>query len=1048
MHAARLVQRTSIILLCLSVFAAATMPCPAANPLAKLAAAAAALLLLLHLLTHSGENTHPNQFLKNRAIANLIVAATAAATAIAELASPSQASFCSSHLAWLNPLLMQFGFFAHEFWAFLSAMDVYLLTRDPFKDRKHFEGRYHLLAWGLAAAASACLTCPWQRLTQSWRTAHQLRTFYDETICLASWSKDGSSGPSTALSDTNSLANTSCASHIVYPAGENSLGIGDIDSLGSLFPGFAIREIHTLPVECWPRVGARVSSTWWTPLVSYCWVVAFSIGAMVALIALARTLAASSTEALRTRRVILAWNVASILHNQIFFWLPIYLLVLLSVMRVEVLDCKWAALPCRALATMSILGKNSASGSCEANILAVLQALLGAQGVWTAMQWASLNRIGVYAHLRGAKPTSDHQINVSANIALRNEVLSCIRRGVQLAICYPEGSLPTANHDLRIELPAVELQTPSAVSSIDASSQSRCDSPQFRCNYIVLQLAQLLLIAWLLTARWLGRAGRVLVPFSCTCDDSQLYSKPLHVQHLNSGSLLHATQMSFRSNQFLANLLHRFEDDVVPHYSFQSYFIERGNLNVENKGVKEIISAQESHALTLHVLWKDPCTWLTGALLLLFAFGALFVYPTASGLAEAKYNAVLKRFGAQVAGLICIVAFFVGSALSNQVSTCNHPYHRVGDMLVVMAATCVCIQLVCHRIVVQGMNKLRERAYASMRGALSAPAVPFIVKRPRTFLSVRRAHGTSDAALSDSIGSLRSSGGLQGGASGAFLFSTADNQFVLKTLTLQEVHALCELTPIFEDWFHKNPDSLINRFLGLYSMRMYGCDIHFVILRSIWAPCIGQRPRLCYDLKGSWVARTASSVNSILKDNDLRRDGLRSDRGMPLQLPLRLRFDLGNLTLKKLEADSAFLSSLGKMDYSLLVGVIDSRSDVRDDPCSGVLHTCDGRIILIGLIDVLQNWTLQKAAEACFKTWVFRRESSGISAIPPRAYRSRFLGFMRRILGSTQGVGGSCIEVADFGGGAIWSILLVWKKVLKLLLWPLQRHRREWMQLH
>ena len=51
--------------------------------------------------------------------------------------------------------------------------------------------------------------------------------------------------------------------------------------------------------------------------------------------------------------------------------------------------------------------------------------------------------------------------------------------------------------------------------------------------------------------------------------------------------------------------------------------------------------------------------------------------------------------------------------------------------------------------------------------------------------------------------------------------------------------------------------SLINRFFGLYSMRIYSRDIYFVVLQSVFAPAAGSArfEVLRFDLKGARIGR-------------------------------------------------------------------------------------------------------------------------------------------------------------------------------------------------
>jgi hypothetical protein len=123
-----------------------------------------------------GWRRYPNQLLLWRAAATGIASATVLATAAVELSFPPRelaGRFCPSVAASTNPLLVQFGFLAHEGWALVMALDVFLLMRDPFTDNANLHRTYHLLVWG----GSALFTCwlAWGTRACAWGLAPTLR---------------------------------------------------------------------------------------------------------------------------------------------------------------------------------------------------------------------------------------------------------------------------------------------------------------------------------------------------------------------------------------------------------------------------------------------------------------------------------------------------------------------------------------------------------------------------------------------------------------------------------------------------------------------------------------------------------------------------------------------------------------------------------------------------------------------------------------------------------------------------------------------------------
>ena len=150
--------------------------------------------------------------------------------------------------------------------------------------------------------------------------------------------------------------------------------------------------------------------------------------------------------------------------------------------------------------------------------------------------------------------------------------------------------------------------------------------------------------------------------------------------------------------------------------------------------------------------------------------------------------------------------------------------------------------------------------------------------------------------------------------------------------------------------------------------------------------------------------------NIVLKDNDLNYRLCLSERGA---------FD----TCEQLNKDSEFLSRLGLMDYSLLIGVhiekhsVGDRSggdgnQVQQDISTAVMgalqsRVCSRRAVFIegpsvyylGVVDILQEWNWEKQLERYFKILFKSAEPEGLSAVPPEDYNTRFQNKMKDILG-------------------------------------------------
>eukprot|EP00603_Paraphysomonas_imperforata_P011470 CAMPEP_0114462732 /NCGR_PEP_ID=MMETSP0104-20121206/6983_1 /TAXON_ID=37642 ORGANISM="Paraphysomonas imperforata, Strain PA2" /NCGR_SAMPLE_ID=MMETSP0104 /ASSEMBLY_ACC=CAM_ASM_000202 /LENGTH=801 /DNA_ID=CAMNT_0001635625 /DNA_START=425 /DNA_END=2831 /DNA_ORIENTATION=- len=168
----------------------------------------------------------------------------------------------------------------------------------------------------------------------------------------------------------------------------------------------------------------------------------------------------------------------------------------------------------------------------------------------------------------------------------------------------------------------------------------------------------------------------------------------------------------------------------------------------------------------------------------------------------------------------------------------------------------------------------------------------------------------------------------------------------VKTVEKDEANALLEILKQYEKHLQENADSLLVRFLGLHSLRMYNREFSFVVMRNIFPPVatINQR----YDIKGSWVNRNSAPVppgvrvfcrhcgelfvsgsqascpdvvgeheaNFVLKDNDFTSK-------------IRLQPDDAYNLIEILNKDSDALCAMGITDFSLLIGIRNLQYEVE-----------------------------------------------------------------------------------------------------------------------
>lgn len=140
------------------------------------------------------------------------------------------------------------------------------------------------------------------------------------------------------------------------------------------------------------------------------------------------------------------------------------------------------------------------------------------------------------------------------------------------------------------------------------------------------------------------------------------------------------------------------------------------------------------------------------------------------------------------------------------------------------------------------------------------------------------------------------------GRSGAFLYFSYNQKYIVKTTTKGENEALLRIMQDYVGYLVANPHSLIVRFLGAHSITMYNRRLYFVVMLNVFSKAnLSER----YDLKGSWVSRHGDngqlqrkkkgSFVPLYKDNDV-------------QHKIILRPKVANALFEQIFRDSAFLS--------------------------------------------------------------------------------------------------------------------------------------------
>lgn len=188
----------------------------------------------------------------------------------------------------------------------------------------------------------------------------------------------------------------------------------------------------------------------------------------------------------------------------------------------------------------------------------------------------------------------------------------------------------------------------------------------------------------------------------------------------------------------------------------------------------------------------------------------------------------------------------------------------------------------------QSVNQLLQTAVQRARAALSPAHQDFRFKdfAPRLFAQIRAMHGISPseyAAAFETTCRERFSEG----RSGAFLFFSKDQRFIVKTMSEEECLSLRRILPQYVRHLDQLRDSLLVRFLGAHSLVMYGVQLWFCVMLNVF-PLVPLSER--YDLKGSWVNRHGNNhKNNRGNNNDFnnRRKRMREKKQLLQQRKLQ-----------------------------------------------------------------------------------------------------------------------------------------------------------------
>ena len=359
-------------------------------------------------------------------------------------------------------------------------------------------------------------------------------------------------------------------------------------------------------------------------------------------------------------------------------------------------------------------------------------------------------------------------------------------------------------------------------------------------------------------------------------------------------------------------------------------------------------------------------------------------------------------------------------------------------------------------------SRLIKDKLVKSRSDFSISCVEFA---PQIFKFLRHLDGLTEDFIINSILPMNNKIGINEteGKGGSFFVNTDDHEYILKTISFEEMEIMRKLLlNKMVNHFYNNKDSIICRIYGVYKISMHTGlfredEMYFVLMKNVIGSFYDNL--ICkYDLKGSSLNRKVKYENmdtKVMKDvnfNEVEEVFLLSNNNSKKLIDIVIK-------------DATFFSDLGIMDYSLLVGKIslnkeevnflfgkDHKKQSEMEYCKMIekeretsednsfienedinknnnkndniidvnkdLRFKDTKIeslrkyffpslkwdilYIMSIIDYLQLYNLQKNFETKYKQITKRVNVKYISSVPPNKYKERFIEFVKKKSESEQ----------------------------------------------
>lgn len=222
----------------------------------------------------------------------------------------------------------------------------------------------------------------------------------------------------------------------------------------------------------------------------------------------------------------------------------------------------------------------------------------------------------------------------------------------------------------------------------------------------------------------------------------------------------------------------------------------------------------------------------------------------------------------------------------------------------------------------------------------------------------------------------------KGGKTNSLFLKTLDDRFILKSLSPIETQAFLKFAPAYfqimsEALFHELPSAIAKMF-GFYQVIIKdpATNTEFnwflLLMENLFYDRV---PTRIFDLKGSMRNRKVQSTgerNEVLLDENMV--------DFIYETPLFAREHSKKLLSQSVWNDTLFLGRQNVMDYSLMIAIDESRSE-----------------LVVGVIDCIRTYTWDKKLESWIKDRGFAGGGKNRPTVTsPKEYKSRFREAMAR----------------------------------------------------